>query len=281
MKKIALITDSTATIPESFRQEFNITVLPQVLVWGDEMYRDGVDIQPTEFYKRLKHSSTNPSTSQVTPAAFREAYQRLTTEDYQILAILISSRLSGTIDSAIQAKELVSEAQVEIFDSFTSAMALGFQVLTAGRAIQEGAELPEVLDLLAQIRDNTGVVLTPESLEYLHRGGRIGNASRFLGTALNIKPILSVIDGRVEPVERVRTRKKAMQRLVEIVGERSSGKPVRIAAQHANDIEGAKAIQTMANDQLDVIESILVDVSPVLGTHVGPGTIALSYQIEG
>jgi len=140
--------------------------------------------------------------------------------------------------------------------------------------------MPQVLDLLANMHANTGVVLTPESLEYLHRGGRIGNASRFLGTALNIKPILSVIDGRVEPVERVRTRRKAIQRLVEIVNERTAGKPVRIAAQHANDIDGAREIQEIANNQLDVIESLIEDVSPVLGTHVGPGTIALSYQME-
>ncbi|MFN2194977.1 MAG: DegV family protein [Anaerolineales bacterium] len=280
MEKIALITDSTATIPQKYCQEFNITVLPQVLIWGDELYEDGVDIQPVEFYQRLKNSSINPSTSQVTPAAFRSAYERLSSDGYQILAVLISSRLSGTIDSAIQAKDMVPEAQVEIFDSFTSAMALGFQVVTAGRTIRQGAAMPDVLDLLANIRPNTGVVLTPESLEYLHRGGRIGNASRFLGTALNIKPILSVIDGRVEPVERVRTRRKAMQRLVEIVNERTAGKPVRIAAQHANDIDGAREIQEIANNQLDVIESLIEDVSPVLGTHVGPGTVAISYQME-
>ncbi len=239
MANIAIITDSTSYLPENFCKEYAITVLPQILIWGTETMRDGVDIQPTQFYERLLNAKTMPSTSQVTPAAFKDAYEKLGGEGTEILAVLISSRLSGTIDSAVQAKEMMPDVPVTIFDSLTAAMALGFQTLAAARAIADGANMEEAVKVLEKVRDNTGVILTPESLEYLHRGGRIGNASRFLGTALNIKPILQVYEGRVEPLERVRTRRKALQRLVEIIAERAAGKPVRLAAQHANELEGA------------------------------------------
>lgn len=279
MSSIGIITDSTSYIPEHYLKEFNIIVLPQILIWGDDTYRDGVDIQPSEFYSRLKTASVMPSTSQVTPAAFTEAYKRLLGEGKQVLAILLSAKLSGTIDSAVQAKEMMPEANIHICDSNTTAMALGFQVLTAARAIQEGASLDEVLKLLEAERNRTGVYLTPETLEFLHRGGRIGNASRFLGTALNIKPILGVIDGKVEPIERVRTRRKALARLVEIINENAGSQPVRIASLHANAPTDAQEVLDLCKNQLNVQEGFVGEVSPVIGTHVGPGTVALSYQV--
>lgn len=280
MAKIAIITDSTAYLPEKYLKEYNITVLPQILIWGDQTFRDGIDIQPTEFYERLKNSKTNPSTSQVTPASFLDAYGQLSAQGYEILAILISSKFSGTIESAVQAKESFPDTRIEIFDSLTSAMALGFQALTAAHAIQEGAEMDQVLQILRDSRDLTGIVLTPETLEYLYRGGRIGGASRFLGTALKIKPILSVIDGKIEAIEQVRTQKKAYQRLIEIIAERAGEKPIKLASLQAANLEGAEELLSMANQQLNVTEGFTGDVSPVIGTHVGPGTVALCYQIE-
>jgi DegV family protein with EDD domain len=281
MSKIALITDSTAYIPEHYCQEYNITVLPQILIWGADTYRDGVDIKPKEFYERLATAKIMPSTSQVTPAAFRTAYENLCGEGYEILAILISSRLSGTIDSALQAIEMVPEAKVEIFDSYTSAMALGFQVLAAARTIAQGGGMDQAKATLEQVRDKTGVILTPETLEFLHRGGRIGSATRFLGTALNIKPILEVHNGLIEPLERVRTRKKALQRMVDMITERAAGKPIRLASLSANEPASAEAVLEMAKNQMTIVESFVGDVSPVIGTHVGPGTVAVSYLIEG
>jgi DegV family protein with EDD domain len=279
MSSIGIITDSTAYIPEKFIKQFNIIVLPQILIWGDETYRDGVDIQPSAFYNRLQSATVMPSTSQVTPAAFTEAYERLIGEGKEVLAILLSAKLSGTIDSAVQAKAMTPDAKIHIFDSNTTTMALGFQVLSAARAIQDGAEIEQVLKMLEDGRDHTGVYLTPATLEFLHRGGRIGNASRFLGTALNIKPILGVIDGRVEPVERVRTHRKALQRLVEIIQEKAGQHAVRIACLHANAPGEAEEVLKLCESQLDVQEGFVGDVSPVIGTHVGPGTVAIAYQV--
>lgn len=280
MPKIALITDSTAYIPKELLQQYNITVLPQQLIWGSETFADGVDILPTAFYQRLQTSKEMPTTSQVSPGLFKQAYEKLLAQNNEVLAILISSKLSGTFDSAQQAKALLGDYPIHLYDSQTTAMALGFQVLAVARAIEKGATIQDCLKMLPQIAPNTGVLLSPETLEYLHRGGRIGGATRFLGTALGIKPLLHVDNGRVEPLERVRTRRKALQRLAELVTERANGKPVRVASLHANAIEDARATLADIQSRVNVIEAIVSDVSPVIGTHVGPGTVAISYLVE-
>lgn len=280
MPKIALITDSTAYIPQELLQQYNITVLPQQLIWGSETFSDGVDILPVAFYQRLQTSKEMPTTSQVSPGTFKQAYEKLLAQGNEVLAILISSKLSGTFDSAQQAKALFGDQPIYLYDSQTTAMALGFQVLAVARAIEKGATIQDCLKMLPQIAPNTGIILSPETLEYLHRGGRIGGATRFLGTALGIKPLLHVENGRVEPLERVRTRRKALQRLAELVTERANGKPVRVAALHANAIEDCRATLADIQNRANVIESIVSDVSPVIGTHVGPGTVAISYMVE-
>ena len=279
MPKIAIVTDSTAYIPKDLLQKYNLTVAPQVLIWGEEVFQDGVDIQPDEFYTRLKNAKIMPSTSQVTPGTLHKIFCDLIDKDYQVLAILISANLSGTIDSAIQAKQMLPGATIEIVDSGTTAMAMGFQILMVARAIEQGANLAESVELAKKARGYTGVVFAVDTLEFLHRGGRIGGASRFLGTALNIKPILEVVEGRVVAIERVRTRNKSLERLVQLAEERVIGKkPVRLATLHANAEADAKELLKQAESKLDVVESIFTEVSPVVGTHAGPGTVGLAFM---
>lgn len=278
MSKIAFVTDSTAYLPESIRQQYNIHVAPQVLIWGSEMYQDGVDIQPSEFYQRLKTAKVMPTTSQVTPGAFQKIFASLVEQDYQVMAILISNLLSGTIASAIQAREMLGKGAIIVVDSQSAAMGLGFQVLMAARAAEQGASLTECKAVVDQARENTGVVFAVDTLEFLHRGGRIGGASRFLGTALNIKPILELRNGRVEALERVRTRKKSLERLIELVEERSEKRqPLRIATLHANAAVEAQELLETAKQRLNPTETILAEVSPVIGTHAGPGTVGLAF----
>lgn len=279
MSKIAIITDSTVNLPENFLRQYPITVLPQVLIWSGETYEDGVDIRPGEFYERLKNSKQMPSTSQVTPQSFLGAYQKLLEEGYEILAILISQGLSGTITSAIQAKEAFPDAPIEIVDSQTTSLAMGFQVLSAAEMTRQGVGLQEMKRMAEKARDQVGVIFAVDTLEFLHRGGRIGGGSRFLGTALNIKPILEVTGGRVEAVERVRTRTKSLARLVELVEERiGSKKPVRLAALHANARDEALEALAQASNRIESIQTILAEVSPVIGTHTGPGTVGLAWM---
>ena len=280
MSKIALVTDSTSYIPKDLIDKYEISVAPQILIWGKESYEDGVDILPSEFYTKLKKATVMPSSSQVTVTKFHEIFQRLLEQDYQVLAILLAEKLSGTINSAVQAKAMLpAGAPIEIFDSNTTAMALGFHVLTVARAIKQGATMTECLKLAQEATKHTGIFFAVDTLEFLHRGGRIGTGSRFLGTALNIKPILEVRDGAVEAVERVRTRRKSLSRIIELVEEHVAGRtPVRLATLHANSPEDARIVLDEANKKLNAIESIFSEVSPVIGTHAGPGTVGLAFM---
>jgi DegV family protein with EDD domain len=279
MAKVAIVTDSTANIPKDVVEEYQIQVIPLHLHWGEETFLDGVDILPEEFYTRLKQSNVNPTTSQPTPAAFKDVYEKLLEGGFEIINILISSKLSGTVDSAVQAKSFFPDAPIEIVDSQSTAMAMGFQVLAVTRAVADGASLAECKSLAEKTIKHTGVVFAVDTLEFLHRGGRIGGGARFLGTALKMKPILELKEGRVESVERVRTRKKSLDRLVELVVERVGGRtPVRLAALNAAARDDAQWLMKQISQRLNPTEMVFSEVSPVIGTHAGPGTVAIAYM---
>ena len=281
MSNIAIVTDSTAYIPSDLVQKHNLTVTPQVLIWGEETYQDGVDIQPDEFYSRLRTSKVMPSTSQVSPATMKSTFEGLIEKGFDVLGIFLSSKLSGTIQSAIQAKDMIEKAKdkITIVDSNSVAMALGFQVLAVARAIEDGANLDDALAVAEKTRACTGVYFAVDTLEFLHRGGRIGGAERFLGTALNVKPVLAVQDGRVEAVEQIRTKAKAINRVIDLVSEQCQGKsPIRLATLHANAPDEARELLERAAQQMGPVETIFSEVSPVIGTHAGPGTVGLAYM---
>ena len=281
MFKVAIVTDSTAYIPPDLLKQYNITVAPQVLIWGDETFQDGVDIQPDDFYRRLETAKVMPTTSQVSPATLKIFFEKLVGEGYDVLGIFLSAKLSGTMQSAIQAREMLANAadKIVFVDSYTTAMAMGFHVLTAARLAQSGAGLDECRKLAEEARKHTGVYFVVDTLEFLRRGGRIGGAQALLGSALNIKPLLALEDGRIESVEKIRTKGKALDRLVEIVVEKVAGRtPVRIATLHANAEAEARAVLEAATARLDPVEKFLTSVSPVIGTHAGPGTVGLAYM---
>jgi DegV family protein with EDD domain len=278
---VAFVTDSTAYIPEPLVKEYSITVAPQVLIWGDETFQDGVDIQPDEFYARLKTAKVMPSTSQVSVVSMQNIFQELVNKGFDVLGVFISAKLSGTMQSAIQGREVLGAAasKVTVIDSNTTAMAMGYQVLTAARAAQNGANLTECRALIEKARDHVGVYFAVDTLEFLHRGGRIGGATRFIGSALNLKPILALRDGEVVAIDRVRTKSKALDRLLDEVSRDVKGKSnVRLATLHANAEPEARALLERATRELHAVESVLSSVSPVVGTHAGPGTVGLAYM---
>jgi len=279
MSKVAIVTDSTAYIPKDLVEKYQITVAPQVLIWGDKTYRDGVDIQPEEFYTKIKKATVMPTTSQVTIASFHQIFSQLLEDDRQVLAILISQGVSGTIDSALQARDMLPGSPIEIVDSRGTAMALGFQVLSAARLLESGASMAEAKALAEKSTQHIGVVFAVDTMEFLHRGGRIGSGTRFLGSALNIKPILELRDGVVQAVDRVRTRGKSLQRVVEIVEQRIAGRtPVRLATLHANAPEDAQELLKLAQERIEAVETVFSEVSPVVGNHAGPGTVGLAFM---
>lgn len=283
MSDIAVVTDSTAYIPAELVSEYGLSVAPQVLVWGDKTYLDGVDIQPDEFYRRLKTAKTMPTTSQVPVVAMHEIFQGLVDRGSQVLGVFISAKLSGTMQSAIQARDEMGTAaeKVTIVDSNSTAMALGFQALAAARAVRQGASVQECKALVERSRDHVGVYFCVDTLEFLHRGGRIGGATRFIGAALNMKPILALKDGRVEPEDRVRTRSKALDRVVELVSADVRGHPnLHLATLHADAEADAQELLDRASRQLGAVESVLAALSPVVGAHAGPGTVGLAFMAD-
>lgn len=282
MSKVAIVTDSTAYLPPELVKGHRIEVVPLHLIWGEKTYLDGVDITPNEFYERLATAKELPTTSQPSPAAFKEVYERLQGEGYDILSIHISSKLSGTMDSALQAKAMLPDTRIEIVDSLTTSMGMGFAVLEAARAATRGTSLEECKAIALRGLANVSVFFLVSTLEFLHRGGRIGGAAAFLGTALNLKPILQLRDGRIEAIEKVRTMSKATDRLLEIFAEQARGKrPIRLAILHSHAQEEAERLLERARQKVsvdDISEAVIVPVSPVIGTHTGPGCVGIAFM---
>ena len=280
MSKVAVVTDSSAYVPVDLCKQLNISVVALSVIWAGETYFDGVTIHPTEFYSRLKDAKVMPSTSQPSPADMEKVFSGLLDQGYDVMGVFISQKLSGTFASAVQArKDLASAAdKIAIFDSENISMALGFQAVTLARAALDGASLADCQKLAENVRPNTGVFFAVETLEFLRRGGRIGGAQALLGSALTMKPILTIKDGKVEPADRVRTSNKAYDRVIELVSEKCAGKPnIRLATLHANAEANAKLVLDKASKQLGAVESVLSEVSPSIGTHLGPGTVGLAY----
>lgn len=283
MAKVAILTDSTGFTNPEVSRNLPIFYIPLHIIWGEETFLDNETITNDAFYEKLKVSKINPSTSQPSPAAFRDMYTNLIDQGYDILSIHIASKLSGTINSAIQARNMLPGANIEIVNSFTTSLALGFQTLAAARLSLQGATLKECKIEAERARDNTGILFVLNTLEYLHRGGRIGGGAAFMGTLLNLKPILEVKNGRVEAVERVRTATKARERMVELFYERTdkSRCPIRLATLYADTPIEAQNLLDQARQRFgvsDVTETILGRVTPVLGVHTGPGALGIAYM---
>jgi DegV family protein with EDD domain len=279
--KVAIVTDSTAYLPQDCIKQYNISITPLSVIWGEEVHQDGVDITPVEFYTRLKASKVMPTTSQVTPAVMINTFRSLLEQGYDVLGVFLSSRISGTVQSAIQAREMISGAgnKIAIVDSLATTMAMGWPVLTAARAAQAGENLTECEKIAVQCCANSGVLFVVETLEFLRRGGRVSGAQALAGTMLNIKPLLELQDGKIESIEKVRTKRKATQRLIELAAERINNRTqVRIAVTHANAEADALSLLETAKKHFDPIETLISPLSPVIGTHAGPGTVALNFM---
>jgi len=275
-RTVAIVTDSTAHLPRELVQQHGIQVVPLLVHWGADTYRDEIDIQSEAFYARLKADPEIPTTAAPSIGDFQAVYrQALQTAD-AVLSLHIASPLSATFSSAEQAKAMMPGKPIEVIDSRQTAMGLGFAVLAAARAAEAGQSLEQVSAAARRCLERVHIVFTVETLEYLRRGGRIGSAQAFVGNLMDVKPIMELRDGRVEAVERARTKKKALQRLVDmIVGFCPDKTPVRIAVIHALRPDEAKALIKAASSRLPVAETVVTDISPVIATHTGPGTVGL------
>lgn len=280
MSKIAILTDTSANLPESMCTQFNIHTVPHNIQWGDESFLDSVNITTAEFYERLGQDPVIPSTSQITMITFLQAFEKLAVDHDAILVPLISSGISGTIDSAQTAVKEFDKVPVEIVDSRSTTGGLALVTLAAGHVLEAGGSLQEAAAAARTVSQNLHVYFVVDTLKYLHRGGRMGGASRYLGTMLSIKPIL-MLDGTIDAVDRVRGKKKALRQLVSIVAEKVKDQPVHLVIFHANAPETAVKVLDLAQSAMQVEQDYTVELSPVLGTHVGAGTVGIAcYPIN-
>jgi DegV family protein with EDD domain len=256
-------------------------VIPLWLLWGDESFRDGVDIRPSTFYPRLRESKMLPTSSQPTVPEFVDFYRNVATEADIIVSVLVSTKISGTIENAQAAVNQLPDLDIRIVDSFNSSMGLGHVVLAAARAAADGKSVAEVIGAAEEMRDKINFIFVVDTLEYLHKGGRIGGAKRLMGTALRVKPLLEFRDGQIEPVEQVRTKKKAYARLMELAAERLDGKAMAEAtiADIDNPTDG-DAVAQMVIERFKPKAVHRSEVSPVVGTHTGPGTIGFAFYTD-
>jgi DegV family protein with EDD domain len=280
-QKIAVVTDSSAYIPPSALEGLNVSVIPLWLIWDGDRFRDGIDIDPPTFYERLRQSKTLPTSSQPSPGEFVDFFRQVAEQADIIVGVLVSAKISGTIASARTAQGQLPGLTIRLVDARSSSMGLGLVVLAAARIAAAGGSLQDVVRAAEDMRDRSHFLFGVDTLEYLHRGGRIGSVKRVMGTVLNIKPILQFREGQIESLSQARTKRKAIAQMLDIAEERLGGKGMAEAA--IVDIDAPDAGDAVANQIKERFAPPIVHrsaVSPVVGTHVGPGAIGLAFCAE-
>ncbi|MBN1580070.1 MAG: DegV family protein [Anaerolineae bacterium] len=281
MSNVVVVTDSSAYIPDSALQGLNVPIIPLWLIWDDDRFRDGVDIDPETFYRRLRGAKSLPTTSQPSAGEFEAFFHQVAPGSETIVSVLLSNKLSGTVASAQAAQTQMDSLDVQIVDSYSVSMGLGFVVLAAARAAAAGKSPAEVVAAAEVMKDKMNLLFVVDTLEYLHRRGRIGGAKRLLGTALKIKPILHIVDGQIEPLSQARTKSKALAHMLAIAEERLGGKPMAEAGVVDIDspAEGDRVAQEVKERfGLDIVHRS--SVSPVVGATAGPGAIGLAFYTD-
>lgn len=282
MGKIAVVTDSTADLNTELTRQYNITVVPLNVHFHDEMFKDGVDLNPESFFEKLRNTPVPPRTSQPSPGDFHKLYKTLLSNGYQgIISIHISKELSGTWQSACIARDMLPEEDIRIVNSRSASMGLGLIVLNTASKLQEGASMEEAVSYAEQLTGEQRVMFGVSTLEYLHRNGRIGRAAKLIGGLLNVKPILYVDpEGFVAPLGKIRGRGKFIPYLVDEAKKFLAGHsgPVDIAVVHAQDPEFAIELSSKIQDSIDVRNAYQADIGSVIGTHTGPGAIGIILQ---
>ncbi len=276
---VKLVTDSTCDLPQELAQHWGITVIPCNVHFDDEVYKDGIDIGSDEFYRRLVSSARLPTTAQPSVNDFLQVYRPLTDEGHDVLSVHLSAKFSGTLNSAIQAREALPSSgsggpgRIEIIDSQLTSMGLGLIVLAAAQMIKSGASYDQVVAGVQASMTQTHCYFLLDTLEYLQKGGRIGKASAFLGSLLSVKPILTIKDGEAHPAERVRTRERGVGRLVDII--RGLAPVSRLSIVYSTTAGDAEALKERLGDLASQEEIIVTRFGPVVGTYLGPGALGV------
>jgi DegV family protein with EDD domain len=276
---VRVVTDSTADLPPEIVEELGITVVPLVVLFGEEALRDGIDMTTDQFFQRLTDSPVPPRTSQPSVGAFLEIYEALSRETDAIASIHIGAKLSGTVAAAMMARDTLSApCRVEVVDSGTTSLGLGLTAMAAGRAANAGASLEEVVAVAESVAQRHHVMALLDTLEFARRGGRIGRVEAFVGGLLNIKPIITTQDGEIHPLSRARTRSGGLKRLFDLA--MSHPDIVEVGIMDATTPEDAEMLAEWVRARLPGVPIYMSRVGPTLGTHGGPGFIGM-VVVEG
>ncbi len=275
MKRLSvhIVTDSTSDLPAALAAEHDIAVVPLTVFFGDDPYRDGIDIDPDRFFHLLTQGKDHPRTSAPAVGEFQSVYERLAADD-DVLSIHISSKLSGTLNAAFAARGAAAAShEIQILDSETASLALGLAAIAAAREAKGGGNLLACREAAESVMKRTSLYFILDTLEYLRRGGRIGRAQALVGGILNIKPILTVRDGVVAPFEKVRARSKAVARLRELIA--AAQRPTDIAVLHSTSTVEAADLERFARETHPDASVFTGRVGPVIGTYVGPACLGI------
>lgn len=277
--RVKVVTDSASDIPPAVARDLDITVVPCNVHFGERTYRDGIDLTSEEFFVKLVSSPVMPTTSQPSVGVFQETYRRLAKETNQIISINLPAKLSATLNSARLAAQSLPEVEIAIVDSTQVCMAQGWLVIIAARAARQGMGLADIVALVEDTIPRLRLIAFLDTLEYLQKGGRIGKASALLGTLLKVKPLIQVLNGEALPMGNVRTKQKALQRLVEIVGD--LGPLEEVAVMHANAPATAQQLVEMLAPIYPPDRILVGQVGAILGTHAGPGAVGVACVVRG
>jgi DegV family protein with EDD domain len=274
MSQIKIVTDSTAFIDKETLEKYGIEVVPLYVNFTDEMVVDGT-IDNATFFEKIRKSQEIPFTSQPSPGDFVKVFERIVQEGNEIISIHISSGISGTVESANTAAKMVDEARISVFDSYSTSGGLAMLVIAAAQAVEEGKTREEIVAILNRLKSTLRVIFIPETLEYLKKGGRIGGAQALLGTLLQIKPVLCLQEGKIEPLDKVRTMKKALERIVNELPTTAEG--LQVSVINAESQENLQKLVELIQERFPGIAINNYEISSVIATHTGP-VVGLAFM---
>lgn len=279
--KVAVMTDSTAYIPKDMRNAYGIHMVPLSVIFGDEIYQEEVDISTEEFYQKIKDVKELPTTSQPAIGLITEKLEELSKEYDAVVSVHLSSGISGTYQAMVSAGDMVEGIKVYAFDSEISCMAQGFYALEAAEMAKENRFPEEILDRLNEMKETMHGYFMVDDLTNLHRGGRLNGAQALVGSLLQVKPVLHFVDKVIVPFEKIRTRKKALNRILGMLeDDAKEGKVAKVVFVHANDEQAALELKEEFNEKYPNTEALISYFGPVIGTHVGEGAIGVCWYYK-
>ncbi|HOG45930.1 MAG TPA: DegV family protein [Anaerolineae bacterium] len=276
---IKVLVDSASSITPPVAATLGLHLIPIKVTFGSESFLDGVDLDAPEFYRRLNSGEPLPVTSQPSPGDFYQVFRRLTDDGSELVCVLMSHQMSGILLSAQTAREMLPGRAIHVFDTLNASTGEALLAMAAVALAAAGRQASEILARLEELRGQVRNYFVVDTLEFLHRGGRIGGASALLGTALRIKPLLQVANGRLEPLDKVRTRPKALARLLDLM-EAQTGReaPVWCAVGHGNCLSDALEVEEAVRSRFNWRRTIVLDVGPTISTHSGPGVLTVAMM---